>query len=277
LAWFNTQDGAKTPLHNRWVNVSYSERGMSLKNAFLTALQFLTRIPVPCREMSFEEVARATGAFPLVGMLIGLMLVGGWWLLRWLFPPLLADALLLAFWIAITGGLHLDGFVDCCDGLLAARPPEARLEILRDTAVGAYGVVGVVAFLLIKFAALASLLMGVRWSALLLAPTLGRWAMVYAIACYPYARPSGMGRPFKEAVGRRELAWATLMALAVALLGHSWVGFLAFCVAWIFLVLFARWVMGRIPGLTGDVYGALCELVEVVVLLTFVAAGRFAG
>ena len=101
--------------------------------------------------------------------------------------------------------------------------------------------------------------------------------MVYAIARYPYARPSGMGSPFKEAVGWRELAWATLIALAVVLLGWSWVGALAFGVAWAFSALFARWVMGRIPGLTGDVYGAMCELVEAVVLLTFVAAGRILG
>jgi len=243
----------------------------------LFALQFLTRLPVGRKEISLKDVGRATPFFPLVGALIGVLLAGGQWLLAWLFPPLLADAFLLALWIALTGGLHLDGFVDCCDALLAARPPQARLEILRDTAVGTYGVVGAVTLLIVKFAAIASLPVAVRWMALLLAPTLGRWAMVHAIARYPYARPSGMGSPFKETVGWREVVWATLIALAVTLLGWSWVGLLAFGVAWVFSALFARWVMRRIPGLTGDVYGAMCELVEVVVLLTFIATGRVQG
>lgn len=241
--------------------------------AFFVALQFLTRLPLPPREVSLEDVGRAAWAFPAVGALIGLMLAGADWLLGWLFPPILRAALVLALWAALTGALHLDGFVDCCDALLAARPPEVRLEILRDTHVGAFGVVGAVLLLLVKYAALEVCLFAETWPALLLAPTLGRWAMVYAMARYPAARPAGMGRTVREFVGGRALLGATGLAL-ISLAAYPLAGLIAFGLTWLFTVLFARWVLGRIPGFTGDVYGALCETAEVVVLLTLALAGR---
>lgn len=240
--------------------------------SLLVALHFLTRLPLPQRDTSLEEVGRSAWAFPAVGALIGLLLAGSDWLLGWLFPPTLRAALVLALWVALTGALHLDGFVDCCDALLAARPPEVRLEILRDTHVGAFGVVGAVVLLLVKYTALSTCLGAGTWPALLLAPTLGRWAMVYAVARYPAARPTGMGRTVREFVGGRTLLGATLLALPV-LAARPLAGLVAFGLAWLFTVLFARWVLRRIPGLTGDVYGALCEAVEVVVLLAL-AAGR---
>ena len=235
-------------------------------------MHFLTRWPLPRREISLEEVGQSAWAFPLVGALIGLLLVGSDWLMGYLFPPVLRAALVLALWVAVTGALHLDGFVDCCDALLAARPPEIRLEILRDPHVGAFGVVGAVILLVVKFAALATCLSTEMGATLLLAPTLGRWAMVYAMGRYPAARATGMGRTVREFAGRRALLGATLVALP-ALLARPVAGLMAFALAWLFTVLFARWVLRRIPGFTGDVYGALCELVEVVVLLTL-AAGR---
>ncbi len=240
--------------------------------SLLVALHFLTRLPLPPREISLEEVGRSAWAFPVVGALIGLLLAGADGLLGWLFPPVLRAALVLALWVALTGALHLDGFVDSCDALLAARPPEARLEILRDTHVGAFGVVGAVILLLVKFAALGACLSAGTWAALLLAPPLGRWAMVYAMARYPAARATGIGKTVRESVGGRTLLGATLLALPV-LLAHPPVGLVALALVWAFTVLFARWVLRRIPGFTGDVYGALCEAVEVVVLLTLAAGG----
>lgn len=241
--------------------------------SLLTALHFLTRLPLPLRETALEEVGRSAWAFPLVGALIGLLLAGSDWVLGYLFPPLLRAALVLALWVAITGALHLDGFVDCCDALLAARPPEVRLEILRDTHVGAFGVVGAVVFLLVKHAALAACLFVGTRAALLLAPTLGRWAMVYAMVRNPAARPTGMGKTVREFAGGRALLGATGLAL-LPLLARPLEGLLAFALTWLFTVLFARWVLQRIPGLTGDVYGALCESTETVVLLVLAGAGQ---
>ncbi|MBC7228732.1 MAG: adenosylcobinamide-GDP ribazoletransferase [Thermoflexales bacterium] len=244
--------------------------------SLLVALHFLTRLPLLPREVSLEEVGRAAWSFPAVGALVGLLLSGTDWLLGWLFPPFLRAALVLALWVAITGALHLDGFVDCCDALLAARPPEVRLEILRDTHVGAFGVVGAVLLLLVKYAALSVCAVTETPAALLLAPTLGRWAMVYAMARYPAARPAGMGKTVRESVGRWALPGATLLAL-LPLGAHPLTGLVAFGLVWLFTVLFALWVLRRIPGLTGDVYGALCEASETVVLLVLASVGRALG
>ena len=242
-----------------------------LRSLFV-ALHFLTRLPLSAREISLEEVGRAAWAFPAVGVLIGGLLAGAGWLLSHLFPPLLVVALVLALWVAVTGALHLDGFVDCCDALLAARPPEVRLEILRDTHVGAFGVVGATMLLLVKFAALEACISAGEWTALLLAPPLGRWAMVYAMARYPSARSAGMGQAVKGPVGGRSLGGATLLLLPMLIVGPPEV-LLSSALAWLFTLLFARWVLRRIPGFTGDVYGALCELVEATVLLAWAGMG----
>ncbi|RLC71332.1 MAG: adenosylcobinamide-GDP ribazoletransferase [Chloroflexi bacterium] len=243
--------------------------------SFLIALQFLTRIPVPFRrQVAPAEIGHSMSFFPLVGALIGLLLIGAHWPLNWLFPPLLASALTLAWWIALSGGLHWDGFIDCCDGLIVATSPEKRLRILRDTRIGTYGAVGAAMLLLIKFLALDALPGDWRWGALLLSPTLGRWAMVYATSRFPCARREGMGRVFKDHAGWRELLLATVTALLVALLAHWWKGPLAVAMVLLSVHLVVAWTLTRIPGLTGDVYGALCEISEVVVLLLAVALGK---
>lgn len=236
--------------------------------SFIAVLYFLTHLPLPKRKISLEEVGRGAWAFPLVGMFIGLLLLGSNWLLSFFFPPILKAALVLVLWVAVTGALHLDGFADCCDALLTVKPPEVRLEILRDTHIGAFAVVGIAGLLLVKFASLATCLGGGGHVALLLAPPLGRWAIVYAIVCYPAARTEGMGKVIKESTDWRALAWATLSLLPLFPLNPG-VTLLSLALTWIFTLLFAFWVMRRIPGFTGDVYGALCELVEALVLLSF--------
>jgi adenosylcobinamide-GDP ribazoletransferase len=244
--------------------------------SLLLALQFLTAIPVRVsREITPRLTARAMAWFSAVGLMLGGVLalvdVG----LRALFPPLVGAALLLATWVALTGALHLDGFLDCCDGLLAAKPPEKRLEILRDTHAGAFAVVGAVCLLLLKFAALVELAPGHRAAALLVIPALTRAAMVYAARAWPYARSGpGLGRLFREALTWREVAIAAAVAVAAAGLALGALGLvLALCV-WLMTVAIAWWVQRRIPGLTGDVYGTINELAEVGALLCLLAAER---
>jgi adenosylcobinamide-GDP ribazoletransferase len=177
----------------------------------------------------------------------------------------------LTVWVAITGALHLDGFLDACDGLFGGHTPESRLEILRDVHVGAFGVVGAVMLLLIKLAALVSLPVSRHIAALFLAPTLGRWGMTLAVVFFPYARPKGLGRAMKDHAGRRQAVLATAMALAVAWFAGEWLGLAAVALAGVTTWAVARFVLGRLPGLTGDIYGAICETIEVVVLLFFAA------
>ena len=237
--------------------------------AFLLALQFLTAIPVRVSgEISPRLMSRAMAWFPVVGLLLGGILAVADVALCALFPPSVAAALLLAIWVALTGALHLDGFLDCCDGLLAAKSPEKRLDILRDTRVGAFAVVGAVCLLLLKFTVLLELPVNQRLPGLLVTPALTRAVMVYAARAYPYARPGpGLGQVFRDDLTWREVALAAIVAVAAAGLALGLTGLaLALCV-WLITVAMAWLVRRRIPGLTGDVYGAINELTEVGALL----------
>jgi adenosylcobinamide-GDP ribazoletransferase len=228
-------------------------------NDFLTALGLLTIVPVRYRE---PITARAYAWFPFVGLLIGVILVAAHFLLRTILPNLVAAALLLALWVVLSGALHLDGFADACDGLFAAATRERRLEILRDVHLGTFGVVGLFLLLIVKFAAIASI---TSFAPIVLAPVLGRWAMVFA-ATFPLARSSGMAALFRAGLTRRFVFDATIVAaLCCAFFGAF--GFAALVGAFLVALSITRLALDRLGGLTGDIYGMICESVEAGVLI----------
>jgi adenosylcobinamide-GDP ribazoletransferase len=236
---------------------------------FAAALQFLTISPAFIRRaFTAREMSQATSYFPLVGALIGGLLLGSSLLLGRIFPANLRSALVLAIWVLLSGALHLDGFLDSCDGLLGGGTPEARLEIMRDERVGAFGLSGGLLLVLLKFAALSAL--PERSPALMIAPALGRWGMTLSIFAFPYARPQGLGRAMKDYAGAWQLGLGTLLAVGIAWLLAGQAGLIACLVAALISWLVAIFALRRIPGLTGDVYGAINELVELAVLLTFI-------
>jgi adenosylcobinamide-GDP ribazoletransferase len=251
--------------------------------ALLVAVRFLTILPVPgAHHLRDGDWGRATACYPAVGLLLGAILAGLDWALRWLLPANVAAALLLFAWVVLTGALHLDGFVDCCDALLAPVPLERRLEILRDIHAGAFGIAGVVLLLLLKYAALAAVPTRIRWLVLLHLPMLARWGMTSAVLLYPYARSGpGLGRKVKAGAGYPQLAIATATAVLGTGLcwwaGLGWAALGLLVVAVLATLSIAQWVQSRIGGLTGDVYGAICELVEVVGLLTAAALAQGGG
>ncbi len=261
--------------------------GFSL-SAILVASQFLTTMPpVIKRPFTDQELGRAVAFFPLVGLGLGLILAAINALLNLLFPPNLSTALLLAAWILLTGVLHFDGFLDACDGLFGGFTPESRLHIMRDERVGAYALAGGVLLLLIKFTALTALTEPVEavaelveaststvsvTAALILIPTLGRWAISLAVVSFPYARETGLGRTMKNEAGPAERLLATAVTLIVAIFAGGLLGLAAMVAVALTVWLGSKYVMTRIPGLTGDIYGSLCEISEIVVLLLLVAA-----
>jgi adenosylcobinamide-GDP ribazoletransferase len=182
------------------------------------------------------------------------------------FPPLVGGVFTLVVWVALTGGLHLDGLADCCDGLFASAAKERRLEIMKDPRVGAFGVIGLVLVLLLKAAALMSLRSGF---AILLAASLARGCILLG-GLFPLARPSGMGADFAAGFRRSFLFWGAIVPLAIgSLLGvRGVISALIGIGAAVLILWFAR---SRIGGLTGDVFGMIVEVVETVVLLSFLA------
>lgn len=239
-------------------------------NALLTALQFLLVSPAFIRRpFTPEELGAAVGFYPLAGMVLGLLLAGGHYLLALVLPPLLSAVLTLVLWVILTGALHLDGFIDTIDGLLGGFTPEQRMEIMRDERVGAYALAGGTLLLLTKFSALAA----APWltPALLIAPLLGRWGIALAVVAYPYARQSGLGRAVKDHAGLPQAVGATLFTLAALVVLALWAPIapviFSLFVAGLVTILFARFALRRLPGLTGDIYGAINELVEAAVLI----------
>ena len=244
--------------------------------SFIVAWRLLTAIPLGRRDLAIEQPGPSMAWFPLVGLIIGALLVLIDSALVRLLPSLPATALLLVTWVAITGALHLDGFIDCCDGLLVPKPAERRLEIMKDSRVGAFGVVGAICLLLVKFSGLAALAPDERLGWLLIVPALSRWTMVWAAWRYPSARPDGLAVWFRQGLGWSHVAIAAGTALLAALIFRGLSGVITFAALWLIAWLFAVWVQRRIPGLTGDVYGAINELSEVAGLLLAAALAGLA-
>lgn len=233
------------------------------------ALQMLTILPLPWGHTGAADLGRAVGYFPLVGLLLGWGLAWLDWLVGRLWPANVAAALVLAAWVVVTGAFHVDGLLDACDGLFGGRTVEDRLRILRDERVGAYAVLGGVLLVVIDAAALTALEQ--PGPALLLAPMLGRWSMVVALTLFPYARPEGLGRLLQEHAGGVALVAASGFSLACAWLVDGAWGLGCVALAAAMTLLANALVRRRLPGWTGDLYGALCVLVEIMVLLVYAA------
>jgi adenosylcobinamide-GDP ribazoletransferase len=232
---------------------------------FFTALRFLTILPVPWRREA--PVGRSVVWFPVVGLVVGLALSGFNWLLRLALPGGIVSALTLAALVIITGGLHLDGLADTCDGLAGHKTVEERHRIMRDSRVGGFGVIGIALLLLMQFAALNSLPAQITFASLVLMVVAGRWAMVYAIFAHPYARTSGLGRAFKEETDWKVLVIASVVTLVVAAVSLQWAGPAIMLLVWGITAALAAIFNKTFAGLTGDNYGAVNEIIQVSVLI----------
>ena len=159
---------------------------------FPLALTFLSKVPWPRPVVAGpEDLARSLFWFPWVGAILGLIFLGAWSIFLKVLPHPAAAALLVCLTVWITGGLHLDGLADTVDGLGGGQDPEARRRIMKDSRVGAFGVLALILALLLKFAFfLAAADEGWRGQ-IILYPVLSRWGMVYLAYCSDYARPEG--------------------------------------------------------------------------------------
>ncbi|MFH0942079.1 MAG: adenosylcobinamide-GDP ribazoletransferase [Chloroflexota bacterium] len=228
--------------------------------AFWTALRFLTVLPAPARANA--EPGRSLPYFPLVGLLLGLMLLGLDYGLRQVLPAGVTTGLLVITLAALTGGHHLDGLADTFDGL-SGTSKEARLRLMAESGSGAGGTAAVLLLLLAKYLALGQ---AVILPALLLGPTLARGAVLAAIFAFPAARSSGLGYTFKQGLSRRGLAVATLISLAAVVLLLGPKGLILAALLWLLTLGLGYYLRSKLGGLTGDSYGALIEIGEVLVL-----------
>ncbi|HDS1816799.1 adenosylcobinamide-GDP ribazoletransferase [Pseudomonas putida] len=235
---------------------------------FWIALQFLSSLPVRLPGMPEpQQVGRSLLCYPLVGLLFGLLL----WLASHLMhgtPTALHAALLLTLWVLLSGALHLDGLADSADAWLGGFGDRERtLRIMKDPRSGPIAVVTLVLVLLLKFCALWVLVERGVGVELVLAPVVGRAAMLGLFLCTPYVRAGGLGQALAEHLPRSAAQWVLLgsTALCIAVGGWSatWVLVAAGGVfAWL------RHIMcRRLDGTTGDTAGAMLELLELTVVV----------
>jgi adenosylcobinamide-GDP ribazoletransferase len=229
------------------------------------AIGFLTRLPVPTPPFD-DKAAQAASVvwYPLVGALIGALLCALAWMLQGA-PALLSAALIVTAWVVLTGALHLDGLADSADAWIGGLGNRERtLEIMKDPRSGPAGVVALVLMLLLKFAALASLVSASQVS-LLLAPVLARAGLTALFVAMPYARREGLGSALMQAP-RRACSWVLGMT-GVLSLCFGLRGAIAVAAAVLVWFVWRRACLERLGGFTGDTAGALAEMIEVAVLV----------
>jgi len=235
--------------------------------SILFAFYQLTRLPLPA--ITFDEVAcgKSTAFFPLVGLSLGAVMTALAWAVRLIYPAQVEAALLVVGMVVLTGGVHLDGFMDSIDGLFSGRSRERKLEIMRDSRAGAFGVVGVVCLLLLKYCLWLDLIGNELTRILLVVPALSRWGMTIAISMFPYARNDGLGKVYALNTGAKELSESTFLAVIIAgfLMGLTGVWLILICAA--ITCLAGLLITKKLGGLTGDVYGFINEILEVALLL----------
>lgn len=237
--------------------------------AFVLALQLLTRLPVPLpgSPPQLREFGLSVLFFPAVGLVIGVLLAGLHAAL-WLTDPGVLAGLILAVWVLLTGGLHLDGLADTADAWIGGQGDRGRtLAIMKDPRSGPLAIVAVVLVLLNKFAALEFLLVGDAYAVLLFAPTLGRAFVVLLLITTPYVRSDGLGSPYVQYLPQSSCGVLLVLVSAVAVASLGWQGGALLGALGVGFLGMRRWLLNRLGGVTGDILGAACELAETVALL----------
>lgn len=239
----------------------------------LTAVAFLTRIPVRPATSTPEAIGQSTSVFPVIGALVGAAEVLVLWTCRRAMPPTLTATVIVLTGILLTGALHLDGLADMADGFGGGRTRNDVLRIMRDHQIGTYGAIALIMTLLLQISAIASLIerdAAARF--LVVAPMASRWAMVLLGRRLPYARrDAGLGRALTDHVSNREVWESTALVLAITAVVVHWSGIvsLALTLAMTTGVGFVSW--RRIGGVTGDTLGASAVLCETMILVAAVA------
>jgi adenosylcobinamide-GDP ribazoletransferase len=243
--------------------------------AFLLALQFLTRLPIPDPGYTPERMARSPVWHPAAGVVIGALAGAAFWLASLLWPPAVAAIAATAFSLLLTGAFHEDGFADACDGLGGGSTRERALEIMRDSRLGTYGTAGLTLMLAGKIACLASLPLHAAPFVLIAAHAASRASSIVVLATAPYVRDHGTGKPVSEGMSAADLPLplataalalaptalalgpaATLAGVAGLTLGH---------------ILMRRRFERRLGGYTGDCLGAVQQCSEIGFLLGLLA------
>lgn len=239
---------------------------MKILESIVVAFQFLTRLYLPINvEWNTANLRRSLMWFGLVGAFIGVILAGAMTLFnRFDLIPAVSAIIILIIWIFITGGMHIDGISDMADGFFSMRDKEKTLEIMKDSHIGAFGVITIVFLLLIKFEMLKEfIIIEKNVCLLILPPTIARIAAGLVLSFYETTKKSGLGYTFHSSDPR--IFWAIGFVVTLIISSILNIKSLIFIgIAILASNLMALWAKKKIGGLNGDIYGAIVETVEVI-------------
>ncbi|MCF6250304.1 MAG: adenosylcobinamide-GDP ribazoletransferase [Methylococcaceae bacterium] len=237
--------------------------------SFLIALQFLTVIPVTHSFIaSDKQLGYSPLFYPVIGLLIGSLLVLATFLLANI-PIQIQAVIILILWVLLTGGLHLDGLADCADAWVGGLGNKQRsLDIMKDPAAGPVAVVALVLLLLFKWSVITHILEIQAIEVLLVTPMLGRLAILILMLSTNYIRPAGLGASITANLPKPSVNWLALFGIVF---GIYCLGLLPIIFMLVMIVCICKQSKKRLGGVTGDVYGAAVELVEVSVLMGILA------
>lgn len=255
----------------------------------LVAVQFLTRLPVPqFANYNPQWLHESSRHFSAVGLLVGLLCAGVFWLSSLLFTPLVAAVLSTAFGIKLTGAFHEDGLADSCDGLGGGLTRARTLVIMKDSRLGTYGVLGLVSALLLKISLLASMPLSVAIVALIIGHTASRLLCISLLALLPYggeiehAKAKPMAQQLTPLQGLLSSGWLILAGVLVMLLFPNtvqqigiWQWSLALLLGIVATDYMRRLLRRRLNGYTGDGLGATQQLSEIAIYIGLAASNAF--
>ena len=277
---------------------------------FFIALQFLTRLKIVNQtEWSVEDFGKSVVAFPYVGLIIGLILALLYGILSPFIPLVPLMLILVIAEFLITGGLHADGLMDTSDGLFSGRERDRKLEIMKDSRIGSFGVVAFVFVTLLKWQLLTAIPTAEFIPmALIMMPLMSRWSLVLSIRSYPYAREQGMGAAFANLAPKHVITYNTLstffmpivilligvilytllygvysifsiadvgyvvglVVLVYATLGIFQINIVSMIITYIINRILNHYIVKQLGGTTGDTYGFVVEVTEVLLLLIYI-------
>ncbi len=237
----------------------------------LVAIQFLTRLPVP-KDLNpdKEEFGNCAPWFPVVGLIVGgLMAIAALFLFTFSLAPGIIAIIVVLFGILLTGAFHEDGLADTADGIGGGWTKDDILRIMRDSRIGSYGAIAVVALFALRLGALWGMNPDAWPAALIMAHVLGRWSILPLMKTQPYARADqpGLGKPIVERISSNGLLAGTLFTAFLCLLLGGWVGMKCMIAVVVIMFLAGRFFRKRIDGMTGDCLGAVNVVCEIAVLI----------
>lgn len=243
---------------------------------FILTLQFLTRLPINKNmEVREDDFVKGLVYFPLIGLIIGAIDAAVFYLVSLVTGGMLPVACALLANVAVTGGLHIDGLADTCDGIFSSRTRDRMLEIMKDSRIGTNGTIAIIFDFLLKFSILMSMDPRHAMLAVLLAPVAAKTVVVLLIYISDYAREKGMGGLYIREQNRKltSIGLAIGAVLLLAFLKLWGLAAIAVCVA--ACLVYKKYIYSKIQGMTGDTLGAANEVIELVFMLALMVLWRY--